>query len=193
MSRRPLLLATIGVLGLLSAFVSSVATNWLAGRWTSKLWLAVPLAIVLTAAVAVLTARQEVQDKESTSRPGGTEQRNRARMLGRVRSCWVHGVLEQSLHQMARMELGLETRPEAVHHPWELVVQPLEEAPQALPSGVGITAVFDQLGQAGGGSCGLVRRRYCAAAACSHPDQHRHSRIGQDQGHADCVAAAFGH
>jgi TIR domain/NACHT domain len=79
---------------------------------------------------------------------GGSGQRNRSRMLARVRSFWVHGVLEQSLHQMARVELGLETRPEAVPHPWELLVQPPEQAPRPLPSGVGITAVFDQLGQA---------------------------------------------
>jgi DNA polymerase III delta prime subunit len=79
---------------------------------------------------------------------GRTGQRNRSRMLARVRSFWIDGVLKQSLHQIARVELGLETRPEAVPHPWELLVQPLDQAPQPLPSGVGITAVFDQLGQA---------------------------------------------
>jgi hypothetical protein len=79
---------------------------------------------------------------------GGSGQRNRARMLERVRSFWVHGVLEQSLHQIARLELGLETRPEAVPHPWELLVQPPDQTPRPLPSELGITAVFDQLGQA---------------------------------------------
>jgi hypothetical protein len=79
---------------------------------------------------------------------GRTGQRNRARMLGRVRGFWIEGVLEQSLHQVARVELGLETRPEAVPHPWELLVQPLDQEPRPLPSGVGITAVFDQFDQA---------------------------------------------
>lgn len=79
---------------------------------------------------------------------GGSEHRNRTRMVARVRTFWVHGVLEQSLHQIARLELGLETRPEAVPHPWELLVRPPDQTPRALPSGVGITAVFDQLGQA---------------------------------------------
>jgi hypothetical protein len=82
------------------------------------------------------------------SSAGRTGQRNRSRMLARVRSFWIDGMLEQSLHQIARVELGLETRPEAVPHPWELLVQPLEQAPQPLPPGVGITAVFDQFGQA---------------------------------------------
>jgi DNA polymerase III delta prime subunit len=149
LSRRSLLLAVIGVLGLLSAFVSSVATNWLAGRWTSKLWLAVPLAVVLAAALAILSGRQDDQQQPATVVPAGASgQRNRARMLERVRGFWVKGVLEQSLHQMARVELGLETRPQAVPHPWELLVQPLDQAPQPLPSGIGITAVFDQFGQA---------------------------------------------
>jgi DNA polymerase III delta prime subunit len=79
---------------------------------------------------------------------GASEQRNRSRMLQRVRGFWVDGVLEQSLHQMVRLQLGLETRPEAVPDPWELVVQTPDQAPRLLPSGVEITAVFDQLGQA---------------------------------------------
>src|SRR5215216_1422195 len=106
MSRRSLLLGAIGVLGLLSAVATSVATSWLAGRWTSKLWLAVPLAVVLAAALAILTGRQDDQDQPATVPAGPSDQRNRTRMLERVRSFWVHDVLEQSLHQMARVELG---------------------------------------------------------------------------------------
>jgi TIR domain len=79
---------------------------------------------------------------------GRSGPRNRSRMLARVRSFWIEGVLEQSLHQVARVELGLETRPEAVPHPWELLVQPLDREPRPMPSGVGMAAVFDQLGQA---------------------------------------------
>jgi hypothetical protein len=63
MSRRSLLLAAIGILGLLSAAVSGVASTWLSARWTSKLWLAVPLAVVLAAAVAILSGRQDDQDR----------------------------------------------------------------------------------------------------------------------------------
>jgi hypothetical protein len=100
--------------------------------------------------------REEQEGSEGTAGPPprpepsgrSSEQRNRSRMLARVRSFWVDGVLEQSLHQIARLELGLETRPQAVPHPWELLVHPLDQAPKPLPPGVGITAVFDQLGQA---------------------------------------------
>jgi TIR domain/NACHT domain len=102
-------------------------------------------------------ARREAIDQrseETTSAPrvepsaGGAGQRNRTRMLARVRDFWIEGVLDQSLHQLARVELGLETRPEAVPHPWELLVQPLDQAPRPLPSGVGIATVFDEFGQA---------------------------------------------
>src|SRR5438552_1034633 len=36
------------------------------------------------------------------------EQRNRSRMLDKVEAFWVKGVLEQSLYQIARLELGFE-------------------------------------------------------------------------------------
>jgi hypothetical protein len=80
---------------------------------------------------------------------GRTGQRNRSRMLARVRGFWIDGVLEQSLHQIARVELGLETRPEAVPHPWELLVQSPDRAPQPLPSGVG-TALLVRVDQHAG-------------------------------------------
>jgi DNA polymerase III delta prime subunit len=79
---------------------------------------------------------------------GRSEQRNRSRMLARVRSFWIDGVLEQSLHQIARVELGLESRPEAVPHPWELLVQLPDQGARPLPSGIGVTDVFDRFGQA---------------------------------------------
>ena len=63
----------------------------------------------------VWSQREEKERPERTTGPprpepsaGASEQRNRSRMLARVRSFWVDGVLEQSLHQMARLELGLE-------------------------------------------------------------------------------------
>src|SRR4029450_9294803 len=36
------------------------------------------------------------------------QQRNRSRMFDKVEAFWVKGVLEQSLYQIARMDLGLE-------------------------------------------------------------------------------------
>src|SRR5262245_21408390 len=43
--------------------------------------------------------------------------RNRHQMLEKVRHTWITGLLEPSLSQLARIELGLETKPDAVDRP----------------------------------------------------------------------------
>jgi hypothetical protein len=45
--------------------------------------------------------------------------RNRSRMLARVRAFWIDGVLEQSLHGAALLELGMVTAPQAVERAWD--------------------------------------------------------------------------
>jgi GTPase SAR1 family protein len=74
--------------------------------------------------------------------------RNRQAMLQRVRDSWIKGVLEQSLYNVARIELSLEEQPDAVEHPWNLIVQEQGSAPRSLPHGVRMSHVFDELGQA---------------------------------------------
>jgi hypothetical protein len=76
------------------------------------------------------------------------EQRNRRRMIERVRITWIKGVLERSLAVIAWIELGLERRPEAVRHPAALVVQwPIGQA-RELPLGTPIDTIFDEMGSA---------------------------------------------
>jgi serine/threonine protein kinase/DNA polymerase III delta prime subunit len=70
-------------------------------------------------------------------------QTNRQRLLRRVRSFWITGVFEQSLHGAALMALGLQAQPDAVANPWHLVVQQPETAPRPLPAGTHITEVYD--------------------------------------------------
>ena len=48
-------------------------------------------------------------------------QRNRQAMLALVRNFWVNGVLEQSLHGAAMIELGIEKQTNAVERPWDMV------------------------------------------------------------------------
>ena len=71
-------------------------------------------------------------------------QRNRQRMLDKVRYFWIDMVLEQSLYQVARIELGIAEEPEAIEHPWKFVAQQPERAPRALPDGIPMIEVFDQ-------------------------------------------------
>ncbi len=70
-------------------------------------------------------------------------QTNRQRLLRRVRSFWITGVLEQSLHGAALMALGLHEQPDAVAAPWHLVFQPPDTAPRPLPTGTRIIQVYD--------------------------------------------------
>jgi NACHT domain len=70
-------------------------------------------------------------------------QRNRERLLRKVRAFWIAGVLEHSLHGAALITLGLQEQPEAVATPWQLVLHHLTGTPQPLPAGTSITQVYD--------------------------------------------------
>jgi len=83
---------------------------------------------------------------------GGTDehraQRDRRAMLKLVKSFWVKGVLEQSLHGEALLELGLEARADAIDdQPWDLLLQTPGQPNRALPHGTKITNVFDEMNQ----------------------------------------------
>ncbi len=70
-------------------------------------------------------------------------QRNRRAMLELVRNTWVRGVLEQSLHGAAMIELGMEERAGVVERPWDMVLHVPERPNRRLPSGTQIRDVFD--------------------------------------------------
>lgn len=72
-------------------------------------------------------------------------QRNRQAMLQLVRTTWVEGVLEQSLHGAAMIELGMEERADAVERPWDTMVQMLEGPRHQLPCSTRIVDVFDEM------------------------------------------------
>src|SRR5262247_4158183 len=74
--------------------------------------------------------------------------RNRRQMLEKVRLTWLKGLLEPSLSQLARIELGLETKPDAVDRPFDLLVQRPKQAPPPLPPGTPISQIFDDAGNA---------------------------------------------
>jgi DNA polymerase III delta prime subunit len=73
------------------------------------------------------------------------ERRNRSVMLQKVHDFWVKGVLENSLHKAALIDLGMAYQPDAVAYPWEMVVERPDATPQPLPQGTPIASVFDEL------------------------------------------------
>lgn len=71
----------------------------------------------------------------------------RSRMLEKVRSYWITGVLEQSLHEAAIIELGLCEQPDAVTHPWKRELQALGQDEQLLQPNMRIVKVYDATGK----------------------------------------------
>jgi hypothetical protein len=68
-------------------------------------------------------------------------------MLEKVRTFWINGVLENSLHGAALLELGMEQRPDAVERPWDVVVQQANQPDRMLTPGTQIAAVYDDVGE----------------------------------------------
>jgi transcriptional regulator with XRE-family HTH domain/GTPase SAR1 family protein len=88
---------------------------------------------------------------------------NRQRMLKRVRSRWIKGIFEYSLHRAVLIVLGLRDQPGTVENPWRLVMQEAELPPRPLPAGTRITQVYDDangelliLGEPGAGKTTLL-------------------------------------
>ncbi|MBD2319338.1 NACHT domain-containing protein [Phormidium tenue] len=77
------------------------------------------------------------------------ELRNRKALLNNVRTAWVEGVLEKSLHEQISIVLGLENRPSAVASPWNLDLINPDKSCQPLPAGTPAIDVFDKLGEGG--------------------------------------------
>jgi MFS family permease len=109
-----------------------------------------------------------------------TEQRalrNRQAMLQLVRNFWVKGVLEQSLHGAAMIELGLEERADAVERPWDMVLQTSDQPNRPLPPGTKIVDVFDEmnqslliLGEPGSGKTTMLLELARDTIACAEQD-----------------------
>jgi transcriptional regulator with XRE-family HTH domain len=71
--------------------------------------------------------------------------RNRRRMLEQVKKYWITGMLEQSLHGAALIELGLAYQQDAVERPWDLIVQQPDQPECLLPTDTPMIDVYDAL------------------------------------------------
>src|SRR6266516_4165361 len=74
------------------------------------------------------------------------DKRNRERMLERVQTFWIKGVLEQSLHGAALIALSLDEQSDFIENPWRLILQEADQPAQSLPSGTHIAQVYDEVG-----------------------------------------------
>ncbi|WP_161982521.1 NACHT domain-containing protein [Dictyobacter alpinus] len=90
------------------------------------------------------------------------DKNNRQHLLKRVRRFWITDVLEHSLHHAALIELGFQTRPDALINPWHLL-QEYAQAKRTLPPHTSIAQVYDDsdgalliLGEPGAGKTTLL-------------------------------------
>src|SRR5690242_2688983 len=72
-------------------------------------------------------------------------QRERRAMLELVKNTWIKGVLERSLYNEVLIELGMDERPGAVEHPWDMQLQMPNQADRGIPTGASIIDVFDEM------------------------------------------------
>src|SRR5260370_12871645 len=68
---------------------------------------------------------------------------NRQRFLAKVRSFWIDGVLEKSLHGAALIALGLHEQSDALANPLTLAFHHPHQAAHLLPDGTRITQAYD--------------------------------------------------
>lgn len=54
-------------------------------------------------------------------------------LLNKVKTFWIEGVLEKSIHTIALIDLGKESQAEAVAHAWEQVLELPDQNRQTLP------------------------------------------------------------
>jgi serine/threonine protein kinase/DNA polymerase III delta prime subunit len=92
-----------------------------------------------------------------------SKQRNRQRMIQKVRAFWITGVLDPSLHNAPFIRPELREKQDAVARPWAATLHHTQQQSDALTSGSSITEVYDQaggelliLGEAGSGKTTLL-------------------------------------
>ncbi len=77
--------------------------------------------------------------------PANPQQRNRYYMLQNVRTFWIEGMLENSLHGQVLVDLDMQQQSGAVDHPWDVLLHTPGTDGQTLPPGTRIVEMHDRL------------------------------------------------
>jgi DNA polymerase III delta prime subunit len=105
-------------------------------------WVATLVSALLTILVLFFHATDTHSTPVSPEKP-----KTRAlllRLLERVEHDWVVGILENSVHHAALLELGMESQPSQVANPWERTLEVLGRENRLLPAEVTIGQVFQE-------------------------------------------------
>jgi len=105
------------------------------------------------------------------------EQRDRRDVLDLMKRLWITHGLEKSLAGAALIDPIIEVRPDAVAHPWEMVVDTSDQTRELLPAGARIVDVFVEvegslliLGELGSGKTAILLELARQAIAWAEQD-----------------------
>ncbi|MET8909424.1 NACHT domain-containing protein [Micromonospora sp. NPDC004551] len=143
--RRVVMVGLSVVVVALLGVATNVATGALPARWSPYLWLAWPLVLLLVAVLVLIEVQRGREPRRAG--PAGAARARRV-LLERVRRYWVTSVLDRSLHEEARIELGIAATAEDRRHPWSLRASHRDGFTGSLDDRTSMSALFDQLDQA---------------------------------------------
>jgi NACHT domain len=133
---------------ILLPLATNIASSNLPQSFQPYTWLAWP-ALAVLAPLSIVLAILDVKNNRLAGNPTiEIANRHRGQVLAKVRHAWIDDYLRHSLHELVRIELGLEEKPDAVSRPWDLIVQQPDKASRPLPPGQAMSITFDELGQA---------------------------------------------
>lgn len=78
--------------------------------------------------------------------PGANVTKGLGILAAKVKSSWIDGVLGQSIHRAALIDLGLETMQSAVDDPWGGLIEQAGEPSRGVPEGQSLGQIFDEMG-----------------------------------------------
>lgn len=88
--------------------------------------------------------QRDAGEVTAADEPAGPSLRVRQKLIAAVQAQWITGVLDRSLEMMARVEVGLSARPDAVEHPWGALVSLPSGDVRTLPADTALLDVYDE-------------------------------------------------
>ncbi|WP_200210145.1 NACHT domain-containing protein [Micromonospora coerulea] len=143
--RRVIMVALSVIVVALLGVATNVATGALPEGSSPYLWLAWPLLILL---VVVLVVIEATRGREPRLAATASPARARRVLLERVRRYWITSVLDRSLYEEARIELGIAATADDRRHPWSLRASGRDGFTGALDDRASVSALFDRLDRA---------------------------------------------
>lgn len=93
-----------------------------------------------------ISPKKASETQSPTSQQLTQYQRARQILLQRVRAIWIKGLLENSIHGVAYLELGLNYSPDSVERPWPICLAQPQQGNEIIPTNKAIADIFNESG-----------------------------------------------